>query len=449
MPASGARLMALSSFTVANYRSFLRPTTIQLRPLTLLFGYNNSGKSALLRVLPLLADSIGAPRGAPLNLDSGAVRGAAFRDLCCQLSPRRQIDFTLSWDDASGIVSVRRYQFSVLELPGPQAEVLPPVVSEFNAEYFEYQQGNPASLRGTWIPEREFHTTNQALYETWSRYLGREEEHLDPHPIAFRGIKPGSTEPIAQPLWMPISFLGMQLDPLRDDVQWLGAVRRVPYRSREFRGSAPPKLLEDGTGALEVLVQDKLQGGSLLATVSAWFEKHTRQRLDVTEVAPRYYALTLGPLASPGVRVNVIDTGEGMAQVLPVLVLGAQARLQGTPSTLVTLEQPELHLHPALHAPLADFFCDVAMQPKPPRALIETHSENFLQGLQLAIVQGRLDPARVGVYWVQQLDDGSSTVDLITFDDKGLPSRWPPGVFAEDTELARRILKERRAKEGQ
>jgi predicted ATPase len=76
--------MALSSFTVANYRSFLRPTTIELRPLTLLFGYNNSGKSALLRVLPLLADSVGTPRGAPLNLDSAAVRGASFRDLCSQ-----------------------------------------------------------------------------------------------------------------------------------------------------------------------------------------------------------------------------------------------------------------------------------------------------------------------------------------------------------------------------
>jgi hypothetical protein len=440
--------MALSSFTVANYRSFLRPTTIELRPLTLLFGYNNSGKSALLRVLPLLADSIGEPRGAPLNLDSAAIRGAAFRDLCCQLSPRRQIDFTLRWDGESGLHSVSRYQFSILELPGPQAEVLPPVISEFDAAYFETQRNNPAFLRGTWIPEREFHLPNRALYETWSKIQGQDETHRDSSPIAFRGIKPGSSEPLDQLLWMPVSFLGMQLDPLRDEVQWLGSIRRVPHRSREFRGSAPPKLLEDGTGALEVLVQDKLQGGPLLATVSAWFEKNTRQRLDVTEVAPRYYSLTLGPLASPGIRVNVIDTGEGMAQVLPVLVLGAQARFQGTPSTIIALEQPELHLHPAMHEPLADFFCEVAMQPDPPRALIETHSENFLQGIQLAIVEGRLDPARVAVYWVQQLDDGSSTVNLITFNDQALPSHWPPGVFSEDTELSRRILKKRREKEG-
>ena len=437
--------MALSSFTVANYRSFLRPTTVELRPLTLLFGYNNSGKSALLRLLPLLADSVGQPRGAPLNLDSGAVRGAAFRDLCCQLSPRRQIDFTLSWDVASDLSPINHYQFSALELPGPQAEVLPPVISEFSTKYFGNHLGNLDSCRGTWLPTRELDRTR---YETWIRYQRGGEKHLESSPLTFRGIKPAYMEPLQLPLLVAISSLGIQLDPLRDDVQWLGAVRRVPHRSREFRGSAPPKLLEDGTGALEVLVQDKLQGGTLLTTVSSWFEKHTRQRLDVTEVAPRYYALTLGPLASPGVRVNVIDTGEGMAQVLPVLVLGAQARLQGTPSTLIALEQPELHLHPALHEPLANFFCEMAMRPDPPRALIETHSENFLQGLQLAILQGRLDPERVAVYWVQQIEDGSSTLELITFNEKGQPSHWPPGVFAEDTELARRILKERRAQEA-
>ena len=137
-----------------------------------------------------------------------------------------------------------------------------------------------------------------------------------------------------------------------------------------------------------------------------------------------------------------------MAQVLPVLTLGAQARAEGNGEAVLLLEQPELHLHPSLHAPLADYFCELAMLDKPPRTLIETHSENFLQGIQLAIVQGRLEPDRVGVYWVQQIDDGSSTAELIVFDDKGRPSHWPPGVFAEDTELARRILKERRAKEA-
>ncbi|MBM7112526.1 AAA family ATPase [Archangium primigenium] len=433
--------MALKSFTVANYRSFLRPTTVELRPLTLLFGYNNSGKSALLRVLPLLANSVGEPRGAPLNLDSPAVRGAAFRELCSQLNPnQRHIDFTLEWDGASGLRSVRSYQFRVREQPGAQGEVMPPVVEHFDTEFFDQHQDNASYFKGRWQPRN---VMEQARYDTRAKYQGPEsEEEADILDLAFRGIKP-SAEPTPPAHWMAFTSLGMQLNELRDEVQWLGSIRQLPNRSLEFRGSAPARLKENGAGVLEMLVQDKLQGGALLATLSAWFEKHTRQRLEVSAVAPRYYALTLGPLASPGVRVNVIDTGEGMAQVLPVLVAAAQARIQGSASTLTAIEQPELHLHPKLHEALADFFCVTAMRENAPCALIETHSENFLQGIQLAIVQGRLDPQRVALYWVQQIDDGSSTLELITFNDKGQPSHWPPGVFSEDTELARRILKER------
>jgi hypothetical protein len=47
--------MRLTDFFVENYQSFVGRTTIELRPLALLFGYNSAGKSAALRVLPLAA----------------------------------------------------------------------------------------------------------------------------------------------------------------------------------------------------------------------------------------------------------------------------------------------------------------------------------------------------------------------------------------------------------
>ncbi|MEO1268585.1 MAG: hypothetical protein AAFX99_10835, partial [Myxococcota bacterium] len=57
---------------VTRFRSFRRETYLELRPLTLLYGDNNSGKSALLRVLPLLAGSIQGAHG-PLDPNSGSV----------------------------------------------------------------------------------------------------------------------------------------------------------------------------------------------------------------------------------------------------------------------------------------------------------------------------------------------------------------------------------------
>jgi hypothetical protein len=77
---------------------------------------------------------------------------------------------------------------------------------------------------------------------------------------------------------------------------------------------------------------------------------------------------------------------------------------------------------------------------------METHSENFLLRVQLAIVRGELAPEHVLVYWVRELEDGSGEAVRITFDELGRPEgdTWPPGVFSEDVEQARQIVLERR-----
>lgn len=105
--------MPLASYAVENYRGFRDLTEIELRPLTLLFGYNNTGKSALMRVLPLLADSVTPPPGAggPLNLTSAAVRQASFQDLRSRQSASPRIDFALAWDDYD--TPVRKVRFSI------------------------------------------------------------------------------------------------------------------------------------------------------------------------------------------------------------------------------------------------------------------------------------------------------------------------------------------------
>ena len=69
--------MTPSALHVRNYRSFPGPQQVELRPLTLFYGGNSSGKSALVRLLPLLADSVGSEDGGPLNLSSPAARDAS------------------------------------------------------------------------------------------------------------------------------------------------------------------------------------------------------------------------------------------------------------------------------------------------------------------------------------------------------------------------------------
>jgi hypothetical protein len=44
------------------------------------------------------------------------------------------------------------------------------------------------------------------------------------------------------------------------------------------------------------------------------------------------------------------------------------------------------------------------------------------------------------LYWVKQLDDGTSYAQPIEFDEEGYPHGFPENVFNEDLELARVLL---------
>jgi hypothetical protein len=229
---------------------------------------------------------------------------------------------------------------------------------------------------------------------------------------------------------------------------WLGSLRKYPKPFIEYRpGGAPPRLQHDGSNAAEILARDKLSQGPLLPDVSAWYERTFQRRLDVVPREESRFSLMLEPKeVGATMRVPVADTGEGMAQVLPVLLATAMARRgearHGDPR-LLAFEQPELHLHSAAHGALAEHLCALAATPDPPTMLVETHSENFFLGVQLAVAQKRLPHDRVLVYWVDQDKDGSSSVQRIALDDEGYANGFPDRVFDDDLDLSRLLIKAR------
>jgi len=74
-----------------------------------------------------------------------------------------------------------------------------------------------------------------------------------------------------------------------------------------------------------------------------------------------------------GVEVQPPDVGTGISQVLPVIVSALYFK-----EGIVAIEQPELHLHPALQAEIGDVFLQSALGENHNRFLIETHSEHLL-----------------------------------------------------------------------
>ena len=132
------------------------------------------------------------------------------------------------------------------------------------------------------------------------------------------------------------------------------------------------------------------------------------------------------------------DVGEGITQVVPILV--AQASLGG----LLTVEQPELHLHPSIQTGLADVLLQVLKHRDNGKLLIETHSEHLILRILRRIRQttdGELPehippvkPDDVCVLWVDNLGDGT-TFTRLRIDERGeFIDRWPKGFFSERAE---------------
>ncbi len=119
-----------------------------------------------------------------------------------------------------------------------------------------------------------------------------------------------------------------------------------------------------------------------------------------------------------------------MSQALPSVVRAYMPE----ENTLIILEQPELHLHPAAHGDLAELFAISAKQHNYDY-LIETHSETFVLRLRNLIAQGRLSHKDVLIYWIGE-EEGNDKKFLkrINVNDSGEVDYWPPGIFSESFE---------------
>lgn len=144
---------------------------------------------------------------------------------------------------------------------------------------------------------------------------------------------------------------------------------------------------------------------------------------------------------SHGRKLKFDEVGSGIGYVLPVLMESLNHSNMGK---VVFLQQPELHLHPALQASLTDVLVEASANK---RIVAETHSEHMiLRALKrvrqttngtLTDPELELKPQDIAVNYFEPVPDGSTHVHILRVSDDGdFLDRWPNGFFAErDQEL--------------
>ncbi|WP_206514277.1 AAA family ATPase, partial [Xanthomonas perforans] len=95
------------------------------------------------------------------------------------------------------------------------------------------------------------------------------------------------------------------------------------------------------------------------------------------------------------------------------------------------IEQPELHLHPAHQALLADVFVDALKEETTPVSfVVETHSESLINRLGELISKGLVPVEKVHIAIFGEDQDGEvQQVKISTFGPDGVLQNWPYGFF--------------------
>lgn len=225
-----------------------------------------------------------------------------------------------------------------------------------------------------------------------------------------------------------------------ENLRYIGPVRSQGLRFDYVRNLPDRDVGMDGRNAIQLIADDE----GLRTQANAWMKRlgimyrMEPVRIETGRGAPILDARIID--ARNNLELNLVDVGFGISQVAPVVVqsllLASQTRgrEEGRRHQRDTLliEQPELHLHPAMQAELGSLFAEVVSTSSTAQIIAETHSEALILRVMKLIRTGKLDASRVKVLWVDQDDDGHAFVRDLPIDASGeFEVSWPRGFFSE------------------
>lgn len=420
---------AITKIWVKGYKSFWDEQSVEIRPLTILAGANNSGKSSIMQPLLLLKQTLEA------TSDPGAL-----------LIDGPNISFTRAEQMLSRIPGLRSPScFSVGLQVGDRGLSLT----------FTKQQG-----KGIEIESMKYSDGNES-YDM--KYGMSEEEILSHVPESYKLVsqKYSANEPKADMRWevrRERCFLSFALGPRRKtsykythgifgvspsyqfvkpikDIIHLPALRGNPKRTYQKASTGPdyPGTFEKYAASIVAdwhNTKDNrrtMLGRALKEMGLTW--KAVAKNVDDTQIELRVARLVHPIRGSAFDLVSIADVGFGVSQSLPVIV----ALLCAQPGQLVYLEQPELHLHPKAQRRLARILREATERGT--TVVAETHSELLLREVQILVAKGKLDPKKVILHWfTRDSSTGSTTITSAELDDKGAYGKWPEDF--DETALA-------------
>jgi len=422
-------------------------------PLTVLFGANSSGKSSVAQMLLMLKQTAESPdRKMVLNTGSAktAVDVGNFYEMVFEHDEKRKIGVDLTWSLPKSLTLTDSYGQTAYS-----AEEI-----RFEAEVGLVGHGNAPGV------ESFIYTFGDADNDGFAAGMRRSDKVSAPYELTQDNYKfvrnQGRKWPITEPVkcyGFPdevvnyyqnadvVKALNLSFEKLFQEVFYLGPLRERFVRQYTWTGETPEHVGWKGESAVVSILAARERSfnrgkGSprkpFAEVIAFWLQQMGLiESFEVKPVAPkrREYEVLV---KTPGARkmVNITDVGFGISQFLPVLVQCFYA----PPGSVIVIEQPEIHLHPAAQAWLADLFIEVIRswgdgRRRNVQLIIESHSEHFLRRLQRRIAEKAFSRDEVAAYFFRPSESGAK-LEALDVDIFGNIRNWPEKFFGDTMEDA-------------
>lgn len=432
----------LYSLKLINFKAW-READLQFGKVTGFFGTNSAGKSSLLQLLLLLKQTKNATdRGLVLDFGgpSDLVNLGTFDDVVHRHDEKKRISWLLDWS-----------------LP-ETLEINDPMGSEDDILFTGDSLRTRCEVglwRGRPWPYELTYEFDDVVFRVDSQRGSEDEYELGTNGADFKFIRnPGRPRPLSLPVkthlfpdqtnysFQNAEFLGefeFAYEEFVDSLYYLGPLREYPRRDYHWAGSSPEDVGQRGERTVDAILAATRDGEkrslgykkrkkTFQEMIAYWLSElgliHEFRLEEIADGTNLYRAIVKTSRSSTPTALT--DVGFGVSQVLPALVL-----LYYVPEgSTVLMEQPEIHLHPAVQSRLADVMLNVA-EARDVQIIVESHSEHLMRRLQRRVAEEEVSPEDVKLYFVSTSGGKAQAADL-SLNRWGEIENWPENFFGDE-----------------
>jgi energy-coupling factor transporter ATP-binding protein EcfA2 len=488
----------LTLISLERFKSFNAETRIELAPLTVVVGRNNSGKSTLIQGLLLLKQTLADPRPDVMLRLEGMLDAFGLREITfgrpsqapivegpvIALEWESEVDVKAALSDALSpdLTNLTKHSGVAWLKDPPDRKTLKTSIKLNTREVdgaAEIGSIELKSLDGANSPTIHIIKKDGSWSCSWRGKVATQIQVELDHFIPYLKINRSAVSPRdRQRAWHNAYavLFAQPLDALKSllaEMHYLGSFRQPPPSLFKSATTAPSGIGVSGEFAAQLLhrrqrdvvhflppvgvadssveITDTVYARPLVEAVNYILEAlSVKAPLRVEEIADVGFRLLFGD-------ASLLHVGRGLSYLLPLVELGLFAdplRFSGSSEdmslsdycarcnsfTHIALEEPEAHLHPKVASRLAHWLVSLARANR--RLIVETHSDHLVRRLRGLVARANSGSEleqwllqNVVVLSVEQDSDGNSSVTSSRLtSDGGVTEIWPADFMDESTD---------------